>query len=242
MRAGNNLNRKEREESESSALIRPRPHRGGQPQYHASGGEMHPLRNVQGRLRQFDGRARHLHPAADRRKRCLHLLRTVRQRLPGGQHRRAGRMPPGAPGHDRPRKNRGGQHLSCGPRRPGRGLRDGARCLCGGKNGGPAPGPGRRLRAGHQLCRGSDHCGGGQRADPPDHGEGPSPSPVHQLLPRLGALCGDLRAGAAAPPVHRQKPHRHAGPHGEDLLRQKAGAGSPQDRPRGPDALHRQKI
>ena len=45
--------------------------------------------------------------------------------------------------------------------------------------------------------------------------------------PGLGALCGDLCAGNAAPSVHRQEPHRHAGCHGENLLCPEDGAGSP---------------
>ena len=60
--------RKGCEEAESSAIIRPRRHRGGQSQYCALGRKMHPLRDVQGGLYQSDGGTWNLHAGRDRGK------------------------------------------------------------------------------------------------------------------------------------------------------------------------------
>ena len=184
---------------------------------------VHQVRYVQGGLHTADRRTWYIHPGGDRRKGHLHPLRPVRQCLPAHQHHRGLRISGSPLRREGPGQGGHRQHLSLRPRGAGRGIRNAQGFLCPRENGGPAAGPGRRLCAGYQLCRRPDHRGGGQRADPAHHHRGQAPTPVHQLLPRLGQVRGDLLPGAAAQHLQRQEPHRDAGPHHQDLLRQEDG-------------------
>lgn len=178
----------------------------------------------------------------DRRRSHLHRLRPMRQRVPHGVHYGNLRVPGRAEGHRRPGQDRHPVDVAVGARRPGRTVRHGTGRLRGRPNGGPGKGLGLRLCPGHELRRRYDHRRRSKRADFPAHEEGPGAAAVHVVLPRLGQVRRNLLPPPAAAYFDGQEPYRHAGADDQDLFCQEDGPGSEENRQRGPDALHGEKV
>ena len=184
---------------------------------------MHQVRDVQGGLYGANRRARYLFSGGYRRKGHLHLLRTVRQRLSACQHHRGLRVSGRSGRREGPGEGGHRQHLPLRSGSTGRRVRNAQGGIRPGQNGGAAAGPGGRLCIGHQFLRRPDHSGGSQRADSAHYHRGQAPAPVHQLLPRLDQVRGNLLPGAPAQHLQREEPHRNAGTYHQDLFRTEDG-------------------